>query len=335
MKTHQLGKTGPVVSAFGLGCMGMSDMYGPSDRAESLATFDAAVEAGITLIDTGDFYGMGHNEMLIGEALKNHKRDKLVISVKTGALRDPMGGFLGYDSRPAAIKNFLAYSLKRLGVDHIDIYRPSRLDPDVPIEDTIGAIAEMVQAGYVRHIGLSEVGADTIRRAAKVAPIVDLQIEYSLVSRTVEAEILPTLRELGIGMTAYGVLSRGLISGHWSKQRSEGVGRDFRAISPRFQGENLDANLKLVEALRVVAEDKGVTTAQAAIAWVASRGDDIVPLIGARRRDRLTEALGALNVDLTPADLTAIEAAVPQDAVAGTRYATAMMAHLDSERGAH
>jgi aryl-alcohol dehydrogenase-like predicted oxidoreductase len=332
MKTHQLGKTGPVVSAFGLGCMGMSDMYGPSDRAESLATFDAAVEAGITLIDTGDFYGMGHNEMLIGEALKNHKRDKLVISVKTGALRDPAGGFLGYDSRPAAIKNFLAYSLKRLGVDHIDIYRPSRLDPDVPIEDTIGAITEMVQAGYVRHIGLSEVGADTIRRAAKVAPIVDLQIEYSLVSRTVEAEILPTLRELGIGMTAYGVLSRGLISGHWSKQRSEGVGRDFRAFSPRFQGENLDANLKLVEALRAVAEDKGVTTAQAAIAWVASRGDDIVPLIGARRRDRLTEALGALEVNLTPQDLAAIEAAVPQEAVAGTRYATAMMAHLDSER---
>jgi aryl-alcohol dehydrogenase-like predicted oxidoreductase len=332
MKTRQLGKTGPVVSAFGLGCMGMSDMYGPSDRAESLATFDAAVEAGMTLIDTGDFYGMGHNEMLIGEALKAHKRDQLVISVKTGALRDPVGGFLGYDGRPNAIKNFLAYSLKRLGVDHIDIYRPSRLDPDVPIEDTIGAIAEMVQAGYVRHVGLSEVGADTIRRAAKVAPIVDLQIEYSLVSRSVEAEILPTLRELGIGMTAYGVLSRGLISGHWSKQRSEGVDRDFRAFSPRFQGENLDANLKLVEALRGVAEAKGVTTAQAAIAWVASRGDDIVPLIGARRRDRLTEALGALEVNLMPQDLAAIEAAVPQDAVAGTRYATAMMAHLDSER---
>lgn len=332
MKTRQLGKTGPMVSAFGLGCMGMSDMYGPSDRAENLATFDAAVEAGITLIDTGDFYGMGHNEMLIGEALKSHKRDKLVISVKTGALRDPMGGFLGYDSRPAAIKNFLAYSLKRLGVDYIDIYRPSRLDPDVPIEDTIGAITEMVQAGYVRHIGLSEVGPDTIRRAAKVAPIVDLQIEYSLVSRTVEAEILPTLRELGIGMTAYGVLSRGLISGHWSKERSENTGRDFRAISPRFQGENLDANLKLVEALRGVAEAKGVTTAQAAIAWVASRGNDIVPLIGARRRDRLTEALGALEVNLTPQDLAAIEVAVPQDAVAGTRYAQAMMAHLDSER---
>jgi len=332
MKTRQLGKTGPVVSAFGLGCMGMSDMYGPSDRAESLATFDAAVEAGITLIDTGDFYGMGHNEMLIGEALKNHKRDRLVLSVKTGALRDPAGGFLGYDGRPNAIKNFLAYSLKRLGVDHIDIYRPSRLDPDVPIEDTIGAIAEMVQAGYVRHIGLSEVGAETIRRAAKVAPIVDLQIEYSLVSRGVEAEILPTLRELGIGMTAYGVLSRGLISGHWTKDSGK-AGRDFRAHSPRFQGENLEANLKLAEALSAVAEAKGVTTAQAAIAWVASRGDDIVPLIGARRRDRLSEALGALEVSLSAADLAAIEAAVPAQAVAGTRYAEAMMAHLDSERG--
>ncbi|ADG12385.1 aldo/keto reductase [Caulobacter segnis] len=332
MKTRQLGKTGPVVSAFGLGCMGMSDMYGPSDRAESLATFDAAVEAGITLIDTGDFYGMGHNEMLIGEALKNHKRDRLVLSVKTGALRDPAGGFLGYDGRPNAIKNFLAYSLKRLGVDHIDIYRPSRLDPDVPIEDTIGAIAEMVQAGYVRHVGLSEVGAETIRRAAKVAPIVDLQIEYSLVSRGVEAEILPTLRELGIGMTAYGVLSRGLISGHWTKDSGKG-GRDFRAHSPRFQGENLEANLKLAEALSAVAEAKGVTTAQAAIAWVASRGDDIVPLIGARRRDRLSEALGALDVSLSAEDLAAIEAAVPVQAVAGTRYAEAMMTHLDSERG--
>jgi len=331
MKTHQLGKTGPVVSAFGLGCMGMSDMYGPSDRAESLATFDAAVEQGMTLIDTGDFYGMGHNEMLIGEALKRHKREDLVLSVKTGALRDPAGGFLGYDSRPAALKNFLAYSLKRLNVDYIDIYRPSRLDPSVPIEDSIGAIAEMVQAGYVRHIGLSEVGAETIRRAAKAAPIVDLQIEYSLISRGIEAEILPTCRELGIGITAYGVLSRGLISGHWTKGAGK-AGRDFRAMSPRFQGENLDANLALVEALRAVAEAKGVTTAQTAIAWVASRGDDIVPLIGARRRDRLTEALGALEVTLSTEDLAAIEAAVPKDAAAGTRYAEAMMAHLDSER---
>jgi len=331
MKTHQLGQTGPVVSAFGLGCMGMSDMYGPSDRAESLATFDAAVDEGVTLIDTGDFYGMGHNEMLIGEALKRHRREDLVLSVKTGALRDPAGAFLGYDSRPVALKTFLAYSLKRLGVDYIDIYRPSRLDPSVPIEDSIGALADMVQAGYIRHIGLSEVGAATIRRAAAVAPIVDLQIEYSLVSRGIEAEILPTCRELGIGITAYGVLSRGLISGHWTKA-SAGGGRDFRSFSPRFQGDNLDANLGLVEALRAVAEARGVTTAQAAIAWVASRGDDIVPLIGARRRDRLAEALGALSLTLSDDDLAAIAAAVPAGAVAGTRYAEAMMAHLDSER---
>jgi aryl-alcohol dehydrogenase-like predicted oxidoreductase len=330
MKTLQLGQTGPVVSAFGLGCMGMSDMYGPSDRAESLATFQAAVDAGVTLIDTGDFYGMGHNEMLVGEALKSVDRDKVVLSVKTGALRDPAGNFLGYDSRPAAIKNFLAYSLKRLGVDHIDIYRPSRLDPTVPIEDTIGAIAEMVKAGWVRHIGLSEVGADTIRRAAAVHPIADLQIEYSLISRGIEDRILPTTRELGIGVTAYGVLSRGLISGHYSREKAN-VASDFRTRSPRFQGENLDHNLGIAETIGALAAKKGVTTAQLAIAWVASRGNDIVPLIGARRRDRLSEALGALDVSLTAEDLAALDAAVPKDAAAGTRYAEAMMAHLDSE----
>jgi len=331
MKTLQLGTTGPRVSAIGLGAMGMSDMYGPSDRAESLATLAAAVEAGVTLIDTGDFYGMGHNEMLIGEALKTLDRDKLTISVKTGALRSPDGAFLGYDGRPAAIKNFLSYSLKRLGVDHIDVYRPSRLDPDVPIEDTIGAITEMVQAGYVRHIGLSEVGADTIRRAAAVHPIADLQIEYSLISRGIEDSILPTTRALGIGITAYGVLSRGLISGHYSREKANGAG-DFRSRSPRFQGENLDHNLAIAETIGRLAAEKGVTTAQLAIAWVASRGDDIVPLIGARRRDRLTEAMGALEVTLTPEDLAALDSAVPKDSAAGTRYAEAMMAHLDSEK---
>lgn len=331
MKTLQLGTTGPSVSAIGLGCMGMSDMYGPSDRAEGLATLHAAVDAGVTLIDTGDFYGMGHNEMLVGEALKSVDRDKLVLSVKTGALRDPAGAFLGYDSRPAALKNFLSYSLKRLGVDYIDIYRPSRLDPDVPIEESIGALAEMVQAGYIRHIGLSEVGTDTIRRAAAVHPIVDLQIEYSLISRGIEDSILAATRELGISITAYGVLARGLISGHFNKE-AFGEGGDFRAHSPRFQGENLDANLALAEAIGKVAAEKGVTTAQAAIAWVASRGDDIVPLVGARRRDRLAEALGALDVTLTPEDLVAIEAAAPKGAAAGERYPGALMAHLDSEK---
>ncbi|KRA56279.1 aldo/keto reductase [Caulobacter sp. Root655] len=331
MQTRQLGKTGPVVSALGLGAMGMSGMYGPSDRAESLATIDAALEAGITLIDTGDFYGMGHNEMLIGEALKGHKRDQAILSVKFGAQRDPAGGWIGFDGRPAAVKTSLAYTLQRLGVDHVDIYRPARLDPDVPIEDTVGAIADLVKAGYVRHIGLSEVGAETIRKAAAVHPIVDLQIEYSLISRSLEDKILPVLRELGIGMTAYGVLSRGLISGHWDRNQGQEKG-DFRAFSPRFQGDNVDRNLALVEALRTIAEAKGASIAQIAIAWVAAQGDDIIPLVGARTRTRLTESLGALHVALSADDLAAIERAVPRDAAAGTRYAEAQMAHLDSER---
>lgn len=330
MQQRPLGKTGPLVSALGLGCMGMSDIYGPSDRAESIATLHASLEVGINLLDTGDFYGMGHNEMLIAEALAGGKRDSAIISVKFGGMRDPAGNFVGFDTRPVAIKNFVAYSLKRLNVDHIDIYRPARLDPSVPIEDTIGAIADLIKAGYIGHIGLSEVGSETIRRAAAVHPIVDLQIEYSLISRGIETGILQTCRDLGVGITAYGVLSRGLISGHWSKDRK--VERDFRAHSPRFQAENLDQNLALVEALRRVAEAKGVSVAQIAIAWVAAQGDDIVPLVGARRRDRLTEALGALSVDLTAADLTAIEQAVPKDAAAGARYASEQMAMLDSER---
>jgi aryl-alcohol dehydrogenase-like predicted oxidoreductase len=330
MQQLRLGKTGPTVSALGLGTMGMSGMYGPSDRKESLATLAAAVDAGINLLDTGDFYGMGHNELLISEALKTIPRDRVLLSVKFGALRDPAGGWLGTDMRPKALKNFLAYSLQRLGVGHIDIYRPARLDPQVPIEDTVGAIAEMVKAGYVRHIGLSEVGADTLRRAVAVHPICDLQIEYSLISRGIEARILPTARELGIGITAYGVLSRGLISGHWRKD-DIGAG-DFRAHSPRFQGANVDANLALVEALRQVAAAKGVSVAQIAIAWVARQGEDIIPLIGARRRDRLAETLGSLGVTLTANDMAAIERAVPKDAAAGTRYPSAAMADLDSER---
>ena len=330
MQPRKLGNTGPAVSALGLGAMGMSGLYGPSDRAESLATIDAALEAGITLIDTGDFYGMGHNEMLIGEALKGSKRDQAILSVKFGAQRDPAGGWIGFDGRPSAVKTALAYTLQRLGVDHIDIYRPARLDAAVPIEETVGAIADMIQAGYVRHIGLSEVGAETIRKAHAVHPIVDLQIEYSLISRGLEDKILPVLRELGIGMTAYGVLSRGLISGHWDKDQGKAKG-DFRAYSPRFQGDNVDKNLALVEALRTIAEAKGVSVAQIAIAWVAAQGDDIAPLVGARTRARLAESLGSLDVSLSPADLAAIAQAVPKDAAAGTRYAEAQMAHLDSE----
>ncbi|MFJ3244443.1 aldo/keto reductase [Streptomyces sp. NPDC086782] len=334
MDTRHLGTTGPQVSALGLGCMGMSALYGEADRTESIATVHAALEAGLTLLDTGDFYAMGHNEMLVGEALRTApaaRREQALLSVKFGALRDPDGNWSGYDGRPAAVKNFAAYSLQRLGVDHIDVYRIARVDPDVPIEETVGAIAELVEKGHVRHIGLSEVGADTIRRAAATAPISDLQIEYSLVSRGIEDRILPTTRELGIAVTAYGVLSRGLISGHFGRDRKLAA-NDFRAHSPRFQGENLQHNLDLVEALRKIAEGKGVTVAQTAIAWVLSRGEDIVPLLGARTRERLTEALGATAVTLDEADLAAIEEAVPADAVVGARYPEAQMAHLDSER---
>ncbi|MER6277384.1 aldo/keto reductase [Streptomyces sp900105245] len=334
MRTRTLGTTGPQVSALGLGCMGMSALYGDADRTESLATVHAALEAGVTLLDTGDFYAMGHNEMLLGEALRTAppaRREQALVSVKFGALRDPDGNWSGYDGRPAAVKNFAAYSLQRLGVDHIDVYRIARLDPDVPIEETVGAIAELVEKGYVRHVGLSEVGAETVRRAAATAPIADLQIEYSLISRGIERDILPTTRELGIGVTAYGVLSRGLISGHFSRDRQLAAG-DFRAHSPRFQGDNLQHNLNLVDALRKIAEQKGASVAQIAIAWVLSRGEDIVPLIGARSRERLTESLGALDVTLDAADLAAIEEAVPADAAAGDRYPTAQMAHLDSER---
>jgi aryl-alcohol dehydrogenase-like predicted oxidoreductase len=311
--------------------MGMSDLYGPADEAESIAKIRAAIDAGITLLDTGDFYGQGRNELLIARALRDRRREDVLISVKFGALRDPAGGWLGVDARPAAVKNFLAHTLTRLGTDHVDVYRLTRLDPAVPVEETVGAIAELVEAGYVRHIGLSEVGAETIRRAAAVHPIAELQIEYSLISRGIEAEILPACRELGIGITAYGVLSRGLLSGHWTRDRALDGG-DFRAFSPRFQGDNLDRNLALAEALRGVAGERGATVAQAAIAWVMSRGDDIVPLVGARTRERLAEALGAGDVALSADDLARIEGAVPAGAAAGSRYAEPLMAELDSER---
>jgi aryl-alcohol dehydrogenase-like predicted oxidoreductase len=330
MQLRALGKSGPSVSALGLGCMGMSGAYGPADRRESIATIHAALDAGITLLDTGDFYGMGDNEMLIGEALRGVPRDRFQVSVKFGAMRDPAGGWSSYDARPDAVKNFLAYSLRRLGLDYIDIYRPARLDPLVPIEETVGAIAAMVKAGYVRSIGLSEVGVETIRRAAATHAISDLQIEYSLISRGIEDGILPAVRQLGLGVTAYGVLSRGLISGHWNKDAV--APGDGRAHSPRFQRGNVDANLALVEALRALADARRVSVAQIAIAWVAAQGGDIVPLIGARRRDRLQEALGALQVTLSADDLRAIERAVPKGAAAGTRYAAAQMAHLDSEK---
>ncbi|GAA1897176.1 aldo/keto reductase [Asanoa iriomotensis] len=333
--TRKLGATGPVVGALGLGAMGMSDMYGPADRTESIATLHAALDAGMNLIDTADFYGSGHNELLISRALRERRREDVVLSVKFGSRKNPDGSFqpVPYDVSASAVRDRLAQSLRRLDTDYIDIYRPSRLNPDIPIEETVGALRDMQEAGYIRHIGLSEVGAENIRRAAAVATISDVQIEYSLLSRGPEQEILPTLRELGIGLTAYGVLSRGLLSGHWSVQRELGT-RDFRAALPRFNGENLSANLRLVEELAQVAKEIGATTSQVAIAWVAAQGADIVPLVGARRVDRLEESLGALDVALmlTPELLARIEAAIPAGAAAGGRYMDQQLHLLDSER---
>jgi aryl-alcohol dehydrogenase-like predicted oxidoreductase len=326
MQTRTLGQNGPAVSALGLGAMSMSGVYGTADRTESIATVHAALDAGITLVDTGDFYAMGHNELLLAEALRGRDRDSYQLSVKFGMLRGPGAQFGGVDCRPAALKNFLAYSLTRLGTDYIDIYRPARLDPAVPIEETVGAIKEMIDAGFVRQVGLSEVNAETIRRAHAVHPIADLQIEYSLVSRAVEADILPTLRELGIGLTAYGILSRGLISGHWNPEQAEPG--DSRSRHPRFTSGNVEHNLALVEALRRVAEAKDCSVAQLAIAWVAAQGPDIVPLVGARTRERLTEALGAAELTLTADDLAEIEKAVPAGAARGDRYPAALMSSL-------
>jgi aryl-alcohol dehydrogenase-like predicted oxidoreductase len=331
MDNRRLGVDGPVVSSIGLGCMGMSDLYGPADREESIATVHAALDAGVTLLDTADFYGMGDNELLLREALAGRRREDVVLSVKFGALRDPRGRWVGLDARPVAVKTFLAYTLRRLGTDYVDIYRPARVDPNVPIEDTIGAVSDLARSGYVRHVGLSEAGAETLRRAHATHPVADLQIEYSLFSRGMESEILPTCRELGIGITAYGVLSRGLLSGHWRAERELPRG-DFRRFAPRFTGQHLARNLELVEALRGVADARGVSVAQMAIAWVLARGEDIVPLVGARRGDRLEEALGALALGLAPEDAAAIERAVPAEAVSGARYDKQSMKKLDSER---
>jgi aryl-alcohol dehydrogenase-like predicted oxidoreductase len=323
---RRLGVAGPEVFPIALGCMGMSGMYGPADEQESIATIHAAIASGIRLLDTGDFYGNGLNEMLIGRAIRG-RRDEVLLSVKFGALRSPDGGWGGVDTRPAAMRNFLTYTLRRLGVDYIDIYRPARLDPQVPIEETVGAIADMVKAGYVRAIGLSEVGAETIRRAHAVHPICDLQIEYSLMARSPERAIFPVLQELGIGVTAYGVLSRGLLAG--SRPAAAG---DFRAHLPRFTGDKLAQNQRLVEALQEIAAAKGMNTAQIAIAWVLAKGRSIVPVIGARTRTQLQESLAALTIDLTASDLEWIESAIPAGAVAGTRYGEHAMRDLDSER---
>jgi len=317
------------VSALGLGCMGMSGVYGIADDRESVATIHAALDKGITLLDTGDFYGSGHNEMLIGRAIAGMRRDEIQLSVKFGGLRAPNGQWGGVDTRPAAMRNFLAYSLKRLGTDYIDIYRPARLDPTVPIEETVGALGEAVQAGWVRHIGLSEVGADTLRRAAAVHPICDVQLEYSLLSRGIELNVLPAARALGIAVTAYGVLSRGLIS---DSSETSFAPSDFRSHAPRFRDENLTHNRALVQRLQPIAARHGLSIAQLAIAWVAAQGDDIVPVIGTKRRSRLAEAIKAGAVDLTITDLVEIDDALPAGSAAGERYAPQQMGQLDSER---
>jgi len=322
-QTIKLG-AGPQVSRIALGCMGMSAIYGDADEAESIATIHAALDRGVNLLDTGDFYGHGHNEMLIGRALRG-RRDQALLSVKFGALRGPDGAFIGIDCRPVAVKNAIGYTLARLGVDHIDIYRPARLDPAVPIEDTIGAIADLIKTGHVRAIGLSEVGPDTIRRAAAVHPITDLQIEYSLISRGPEDRIFPLLADLGIAVTAYGVLSRGLLTA------SRLLPGDFRAALPRFTGENRERNQRLVAALERLAAARGVRPAQLAIAWVLAKGRSIVPVIGARTRAQLDESLGALAIELSAVELAEIERAIPASEVAGTRYGAPQMQHLDSE----
>jgi aryl-alcohol dehydrogenase-like predicted oxidoreductase len=301
-------------------------MYGPTDDRESIATIHEALDRGITLIDTGDFYGMGHNELLIGRALRE-RRGRALLSVKFGGLRSPDGAWTGVDTRPVAVKNFLAYTLTRLGVDHVDIYRPTRLDPAVPIEDTIGAIADLVKAGYVRWIGLSEVGADTIRRAHAIHPICDLQIEYSLISRDPERRIFPQVTELGIGITAYGVLSRGLLSG--SRPTAP---QDFRARLPRFSDGNRERNQPLVDTLQRLAAERNLRPSQLAIAWVLAKNANVVPVIGARTRAQLAESLGALDVVVSPTEMLQIEQAIPASAVVGTRYDRHQMAILDSER---
>jgi aryl-alcohol dehydrogenase-like predicted oxidoreductase len=323
---RQLGNAGPNVFPVALGCMGMSGVYGYSQEAESIATIHEAIDRGVTLFDTGDFYNMGHNEMLVGRALKG-RREKVLLSVKFGAMRAPDGGWLGYDARPLAVKNFLAYSLTRLGVDHIDIYRPARLDPNVPIEDTIGAISELIKAGYVRYAGLSEVGPDTIRKAQSTHSICDLQIEYSLISRGPEKKIFPALRELGIGVTAYGVLSRGLLSG--SIPAASG---DFRASMPRFSDDNLEQNRKVVETLNKLSAEKGISPSQLAIAWVLAKDKSIVPVMGARTRPQLAETLAVMDVLLSPEELAHLEESIQESDVAGTRYDGHHMKMLDSEK---
>jgi aryl-alcohol dehydrogenase-like predicted oxidoreductase len=320
----KLGTNGPSVTALGLGCMGMSDFYGTKETrndAESVETIKAALDAGVDFLDTGDFYGVGHNELLIREALKGRGK-KPCISVKFGILRTPSGGFSGIDTRPESVKNYAAYSLTRLGIDVIDIYQPARINPAIPIEDTVGAIADLIKNGNVKYLGLSETSPELVRRAHRVHPVTAVEVEYSLASRVIENELLDTCRELGIGIVAYGTLSRGLLSGGLTGKYDV---TDFRAHAPRFTGENFEANKKRIAFLEEMAIEKGCTPSQLAIAWVLHRGDDILPLIGTTKRSRLIENLAAAEITLSYEDMKRISDSFPEGSFAGARYAEQQM----------